>query len=412
MHGPGAWDEMKVQKYFQRFDGLESVKIIRPANGKAAFAFVKFDNTESPARAMDQEHNRVYEGRAMRVQLRECNPTRGNWRGRGRGRFVNYGYTNRPQVDRLELGIDVPCDPERTLTDMSISTDNTEEEVNPIETSPIHPEKASSLTMEEVATPHVGQEMSIQSQSMELPNASNTAPPVAAVDPPAQAQQYREWYEIEVPSQEPSPCSQPTSPPPTLSAPDSTTSTSYPVAPTPGYFPPPSWVPAYVPQYPVPYVPGFPLYHPIPNPPPPAPYPPGSNASDGSGSAPVTPNHWQPVGMYGTYVPYPLPPPPRPPQVSTEQPTVQPPQTQPPVAPTGFYHGDHGTLFAVYRPEAIDQYNQTHGNPSPPSQPAAIPTPVPRIWPQYPPPPGYPVIHAGQPLVRVSGAPVPGSVVQ
>ncbi|ESK98071.1 rna-binding protein [Moniliophthora roreri MCA 2997] len=407
MHGPGAWDEMKVQKYFQKFDGLESVKIIRPANGKAAFAFVKFDNTESPARAIDQEHNRVYEGRAMRVQLRECNLTRGTWRGRGRGRFVNHGYNNRPQIDPLEFGIDVSHDPERTLTDMSVSTNNAEEEVNTIETSPIQPEKASPSTMAEVATPHVErQEMPIQSQGMNLPNASNTAPPAAAVDASAQVQQYREWYEIETPSQEP-PFSEPTPPPATpVSAPDSTASASYSVAPTPGYFAPPSWFPAYVPQYPVPYVPGFPLYHPVPNPPPPAPYPPGSNASDGSSSAPVTPNHWQPVGMYGTYVPYPFPPPPRPPQVSTEQP----PQTQPPVAPTGFYHSDHGTLFAVYRPEAIDQYNQIHGNST---QPVAVSAPVSRVWPQYPPPPpGYPVPNAGQNPARVSGAPVPGSFVQ
>ncbi|KAG5644609.1 hypothetical protein DXG03_008087 [Asterophora parasitica] len=86
--GPGAWDEEKVTKFFSRFGGLEDVKIVRPLNSHAAFAFVKFNNTESPARAVFEEHNRIYEGRAMRVQLRDCNPPRGSWRNnRGRGRF-------------------------------------------------------------------------------------------------------------------------------------------------------------------------------------------------------------------------------------------------------------------------------------------------------------------------------------
>jgi hypothetical protein len=89
------------------------------------------------------------------------------------------------------------------------------------------------------------------------------------------------------------------------------------------------------------------------------------------------------------------------------------------VAPTGFYHNDHGTLFAVYRPEAIDQYNQVHGNQTP-SQPVSAP--VPCVWPQYPPPPppAYPVpgsapsparvnpvtttyMHAPKPLVNMGG---------
>jgi len=72
MFGPGAWDEEKVRKFFERFGGLESVKVVRPrksfavmpqlcvddvfsVNACAAFAFVKFDNPESPARAVYEE---------------------------------------------------------------------------------------------------------------------------------------------------------------------------------------------------------------------------------------------------------------------------------------------------------------------------------------------------------------------
>ena len=73
MFGPGAWDEEKVKNFFARFGGLESVKVVRPCkflcyllvndtimsfhlvNSCAAFAFVKFNNAESPARAVSEE---------------------------------------------------------------------------------------------------------------------------------------------------------------------------------------------------------------------------------------------------------------------------------------------------------------------------------------------------------------------
>ncbi|PFH54868.1 hypothetical protein AMATHDRAFT_393 [Amanita thiersii Skay4041] len=80
MFGSAAWDEAKVRKCFEKFGGLESVKFIRPYNSCSAFAFVKFDNIDSPARAVKEEHNRVHEGRAIRVQLREINPNRGSWK--------------------------------------------------------------------------------------------------------------------------------------------------------------------------------------------------------------------------------------------------------------------------------------------------------------------------------------------
>ena len=30
LNGPGAWDETKVRKYFEKFEGLQNVRIIRP----------------------------------------------------------------------------------------------------------------------------------------------------------------------------------------------------------------------------------------------------------------------------------------------------------------------------------------------------------------------------------------------
>jgi hypothetical protein len=68
-----TWDDEKVSTFFGRFGGLESVQVVRPRqsslastfifvhsscvveSARAAFAFVKFNNTESPARAIFEE---------------------------------------------------------------------------------------------------------------------------------------------------------------------------------------------------------------------------------------------------------------------------------------------------------------------------------------------------------------------
>ena len=40
----------------------------------SSFAFVKFDNTESPRKAIEAENDRVHDGRRIRVQIRDLNP--------------------------------------------------------------------------------------------------------------------------------------------------------------------------------------------------------------------------------------------------------------------------------------------------------------------------------------------------
>jgi hypothetical protein len=73
MNGPHAWDEERVRRFFSKFGGVEDVKVVFPSeslpdtpflcqlilrivdNGRSAFAFVKFDNTDAPARAVFQE---------------------------------------------------------------------------------------------------------------------------------------------------------------------------------------------------------------------------------------------------------------------------------------------------------------------------------------------------------------------
>lgn len=72
MHGPKAWDENKVRALFEKYGGVETVKVIRPGelfilsmlpthghirtvNKRSGFAFVKFNNTDSPIRAINEE---------------------------------------------------------------------------------------------------------------------------------------------------------------------------------------------------------------------------------------------------------------------------------------------------------------------------------------------------------------------
>ncbi|KAI0719932.1 hypothetical protein C8T65DRAFT_22406 [Cerioporus squamosus] len=79
--GPDAWDENKLRHSFGRFGNIENIHIVVPLNKRSAFAFIKFANDVSASRAVREEHNRIYGGRPIRVQLRERNGApRGFWR--------------------------------------------------------------------------------------------------------------------------------------------------------------------------------------------------------------------------------------------------------------------------------------------------------------------------------------------
>ncbi|KAF8898973.1 hypothetical protein BD779DRAFT_50484 [Infundibulicybe gibba] len=370
MFGPGAWDEEKVTNFFSRFGGLESVKLVRPMNSRAAFAFVKFNNTESPARAVFEEHNRVYEGRAMRVQFRDFNPSRASWKfTRGRGRYQNQlGFRRYPESN--EKSVD-EATRELFEGDGASALANGVTPLKP--DSPIHhePEPAAPESSEDV--PDVPQ------------HPETTSPkiihPTLAV--PAQPEHYREWYDDPNLSVRTPPLS-------SLSSSTSNTntaplSTGAPPCPAPvgGYYPPQSWVNAYPQQMPyqIPYFgmyPGYPMvgqqtY----------PSPAGSETSGPTTTAPLAP--WP--GTYGSYIPYPM----TYPRVGADQPQQS---GQAPVIPHGFIQNDQGTLIAVYQPEAIDQYmadgQVVPQNPSPHTaqhvQPQVSNVPS---WPQYP--PSYPV---------------------
>ncbi|KNZ75039.1 hypothetical protein J132_05329 [Termitomyces sp. J132] len=388
--GPGAWDEEKVTKFFARFGGLEEVKIVRPLNSHAAFAFVKFNNTEAPARAVFEEHNRVYEGRAMRVQLRDCNPPRGSWRhNRGRSHFhqQKFGPHRRAQEDQERLSERTGSRNSRiqdsqNQTPRSSQEDKTAAEAEPsVETGPpVYTEIASSkvpgeTTEDDEAAPASSTEATVSSSGPSTPFTSISTQP---------SENYREWYD------------EPLSTTPSLSAsinssvsmPTSTPAIPYSVPGT--YFTPTPWIQPYGQPmpFPMPYV-GFPGYSlpGQPQMPPQFPRPPGSD-----GNVPAVSATWPPMGMYGSFIPYQAPPP--------RTPTVDPSPSQPtptlnnkaPLYPTGFIQNEQGTLIAVYQPEALDQYmagapaaplpqhpvqNMPNWNPNPYSQPAGYPTPGP-----------------------------------
>ncbi|KAJ7161358.1 hypothetical protein C8R43DRAFT_331590 [Mycena crocata] len=394
MFGPGAWDEDRVSVFFGRFGGLESVKVVRPLNARAAFAFVKFNNTESPARAVFEEHNRVHDGRAMRVQLRDCNPPRtSNWRygGRARGRFPHPHYgSQRRYPEEPDQPSERPtseyCQDDSGTTDelgemASLSLD---EKSIP---KPVH-EQPTDFAVTCVEEDHhmvVPQVREDQTQSCP---ASRRASPEPASTPAVPPQpEYREWYD--------EPASATMTPPlPSSNSSAAASGTPYPI-PGGGYYAPP-WAHSYPQQmaYGMPYYPGFPGY-PMQGPQPPSqPYS-SPGGSDASGPASGSQRPWPSMGMYGTYISYPAYPAPR--QANDSH-----PRGQAPLQPTGFIQNEQGTLIPVYQPEALDQYMSSNQATSVTTPPAPTQPPnATATWQPYPPPPTHAFPNQVHPMIGI-----------
>lgn len=76
----------------------------------SSFAFVKFNNTESPRKAIEEENDRVHDGRRIRVQIRDLNPPgRSAWR-RGVQRHLS-GGNNHESFAMPDLGYALHPDP-------------------------------------------------------------------------------------------------------------------------------------------------------------------------------------------------------------------------------------------------------------------------------------------------------------
>ncbi|KAJ7109996.1 hypothetical protein C8R44DRAFT_884008 [Mycena epipterygia] len=396
MFGPGAWDEDRVSAFFGKFGGLESVKVVRPLSGRAAFAFVKFNNTESPARAVFEEHNRVHGGRAMRVQLRDCNPPRGGgtWRygGRARGRFPHSHYGSQRRHPEES---DQPH--ERPTSDFGQDDSGAADEVGEMASLSLGDEKSvkdpvRGVEPADFAVTCVEADLLVmpqphEDQTQSCPATSRRSSPRPASVPEAPPQpEYREWYD--------EPASATMTPPlPSLNSSAAVPGAPYPMA-NGGYYPPP-WAQSYAQQIPygMPYYPGFPGY-PMQGaqPPPSQPYSsPGGSDASGPASGPQRP--WPSMGMYGAYISYPA----YPARANVDQTS---PRGQAPLQPTGFIQNEQGTLIPVYQPEALDQYmasNQAAPTTTPPAQPLNGTS----TWQPYPPPPPHAFPNPSHPMMGI-----------
>ncbi|KAL1737600.1 hypothetical protein EV714DRAFT_266399 [Schizophyllum commune] len=344
MHGPSAWDEERVANLFAKYGGLQSVKVVRPPNSRAAFAFVKFNNDDSPARAISAEHNRVYDGRAIRVQLRDCNPPRSPWKQRrGRQPFVSHPYMEEMDVaGKLPFG-DYIGSRSRDSTVEGLANGFAEATVDD---SGKMRARSHQRTASDVLDGSIVSRRTESVARSEGPPPSAHAPTISwADDTPASA----------------------VSPPPSSlgSAPSSTIPSHPPPAymmPNGAYYPQAGpWMAPYPPpmQYAVPYYAPYPQHHVGQQAATPAFVSPiGSDASGPTASPPVV---WPSAPMYASYVPYPAyQRHPAEHAAAVQQQAAANGQGQAPLAPTGFVQDGQGTLIPVYQPEALDQYMSSH----------------------------------------------------
>lgn len=227
----------------------------------------------------------------MRVQLRDCNPPRGQWRhSRGRGRFLpNLDSHSRfsDRSDKLqERSNSLEChlqggSPYNLQNQNSLRLAGREE--IPAESEPLaYSEENVSKSVEE----------SDDIDAHHPSTQSRTSSPDASLPPlhVPQSENYREWYD------EP-PSTALTPPPPSSFGSSASVPASILPYPIPGgYYGLPQWVHPYAPQLPyqMPYM-GFPLYRP------PSQQLPQTFSRPGSDINPpaATPGPWPAVGVYG-----------------------------------------------------------------------------------------------------------------
>ncbi|KAF8433581.1 hypothetical protein L210DRAFT_975593 [Boletus edulis BED1] len=379
MFGPNAWDEGKVRALFSKYGGIEAIKVIRPSNKRSAFAFVKFNNTEAPARAVKAEHNRMLDGRLIRVQLRDWNPAyRPSWRP-GHHK-VSYSQPHSANDDRsADPKLHKPgiVDIAAHMSDLQLADSD-----SPTRFAPLSSGEACDLNEVQDET------------SIPPPEVSSTN------DDPAcdSKKEVRRSLDIKQ--------SEPVLPDTTLVS-SQTSATPAPAlpgtysAPTIQYYQ--GWIPNYAPQFPYqmpfagPPYPGYPFPSLV------APPPPQSGGSESNGTPSNTPIPFGPASnAYPTFMRY---PPPLGQNSDPGQATAGLPgvannptiiHTQAPLIPTGFIQGDHGMLVPVYPPDALNQYmtgNQDQGQV--PTNSGSVESPV--TWRPYPPPPICPqtvILHS------------------
>ncbi|KAI0824992.1 hypothetical protein BC628DRAFT_274704 [Trametes gibbosa] len=379
---PAEWDEQKLHDIFDQYGNIETIQIIRPLTKKTCFAFIQFLTPISARRAVQQEHNKIHFGRALRVQLRDRNPPpRANWKvGRGRGRPFIGGTTHvhRESHDMMEVrsfgshGIQGPTTiPTRMSSSSSPATavpdaDSLDVHVaNGLRRRPSHDMTARSTSPVSSSTTKVA---SVHYQSSHGPPSTTTSPSPAVPSP------------VRPPIMTPIP----------------------PHHMNLGYFPPQHWMQPYHPSYAysIPVVPGYaypgyPYSH-VPTIPPA--FVPREASTSCNGLTSSVSNHAdKTANINERELPHPL---------QT--------QAQPPLRPTGFIQNEQGTLIPVYQRDALDQYMaSTHANQAAPSAVSqaphnvAIPTNNLAAWPV----PSYPIYPAPYSVMGQPTTPAPYPVV-
>ncbi|KAJ8597592.1 hypothetical protein M405DRAFT_389081 [Rhizopogon salebrosus TDB-379] len=358
MYGPNSWDEERVRSLFSRYGDVEGVKVIRPVNKRSAFAFVRFINKESSTRAISQEHNRIIDGRPIRVQLRDWNPQhRGIWKPH-RNHWPNSetNIVGRDSEPSLVSRDDFRVDPSLQRLSMIATLEDRLQEFNVGEETVAKagaPNVEQSEDKLDVSCSPLQPSASVADDAVTIKLGDVVSPPPTCVTPPGITQT-----------------------PVTSASP-----LAYPM-PTIGYYHPQGWVTGF-PPYPMQYMgayPGYPLLPPMSQS--------ISPATDTHGTPSATPAPFIPPGaMYAPFIPY-HPYPARTPVREQCQEQIPGP-TQAPLIPTGFIHGDQGILVPVYPPDALNQYMsgvQGEQASASPGTPPPHPTEPPNAWRPYLPP--------------------------
>ncbi|VDB86627.1 unnamed protein product [Peniophora sp. CBMAI 1063] len=354
MYGPNAWNEDRIQDIFGCYGEIENIKFIRPSTKKSAFAFVRFCDTESSARAVKLEHNKTYHNRQIRVQIREHNPQRPVF---AFSRAATAAIAQRTQQQQPRQ--------RWPSTEQQRAAQLQAQPMRP----PLPPRHSSSSAASLAASP-------TRSVTSTRPSSIVVATPDPfVVNPHAQQQQHMQNQpQTATPARAPLSVQQPPTP--------MTTSQSQNVGQpsSAGYFVPHQYM-----------MPPFAYQMPF------APYPNFVPPPQGHGHEAGTPPVGIPPGAQLFSYPYPVVAPALP---STERPSSasehQRPGQIPPLMPTSFVQGEHG-LMPVYSPEALDRYMHmmhahTSGGPSTPGSHERPPYPT-----QAGSIPGWPGIMYGYP---------------
>ncbi|KAH9049351.1 hypothetical protein EDB84DRAFT_1115251 [Lactarius hengduanensis] len=305
VHGRCTWDEHRLRRIFGQYGEIVEVKLVRPAHRKSAFAFVTYRNNKSSSRAVLEEHNRIYDGRYIRVQLRDSAVQK------------THGLKSHFRSSEGR-----PFSPRHQFSSKT--------EGPPAYDSPLHVQN--------------GIRSAIPAPCEELATAFSRSPnSTASGHPDMQAQLSENTCVQGIPSHAPSTVSSAPVPPMTYPPPPHTAF----YAPTPWYMP--------YPYAPTPHI--LPRYPQIPL---------ASHVVTTNETGRHIPPHsiYQPMPHYPVY-PLPLPPIPTTGQQHADLAGLT--ERRAPLQPTGFIESEQG-LIPVYAPEALGEYmaNTTSSRQNPP----------------------------------------------